>query len=291
VIWEVEGVSVGHWTDPVGRTGCTVVLLDPAAVASGEVRGGAPATREFALLDPLATVDRIDGIVLGGGSAFGLAAADGVMRFCEERGRGVPTRAGRVPIVVGMSLFDLGVGDPSARPGPDHGHAACRRAGSTGLGAVGAGTGCTIAKWRGPAGVLPGGLVGAVRRDGDLVVAALAAVNAWGDVRGRGQDGAPWPEVETELGRALTAEGGSIENTTIGVVVTNAAVDKVGCHHLARGAHDGLARAVTPPHARSDGDAFVAVATGVVEASVDLVRALGVEVVDEALRSLGPTPP
>lgn len=290
MIWEVEGVRVGHWTDEVARTGCTVVLFDPPAVASGEVRGGAPATREFDLLDPMATVERIDGVVLSGGSAFGLAATDGVMRHLETLGRGVPTRAGPVPIVVGMSLFDLVVGDPSVRPGPEEGYAACMDAGSpaggsTALGAVGAGTGCTLAKWRGPDAVRPGALVGAWRRDGDLVVAVLAAVNAWGDVRGRGDDGRPWPEVDTEAGRAFTAAS-AVENTTVGVVATNADLDKVGCHHVARGAHDGLARAVTPPHARTDGDAFVAAATGAVPASVDLVRALAVEAVDEALRSV-----
>jgi L-aminopeptidase/D-esterase-like protein len=282
MIWEVDGVRVGHWTDPVARTGCTVVLFDTPAVASGEVRGGAPATHEFTVLDPFATVDRIDAVVLSGGSAFGLAATDGVVRWCEEAGRGVPTSAGAVPIVVGLSLFDLGVGDPTVRPGAAEGSAACRDAGSRALGAVGAGTGATVGNWRGTEAVVPGGLVGAVARDGDLVVAALVAVNAWGDVIGCGSSGEPWPTVVDPLGSAADAPA----NTTIGVVVTNAVLDKVGCHHVSRGAHDGLARAVTPPHSRADGDAFVAAATGSVPAPVELVRAHAVEVTDAAIRSL-----
>lgn len=285
MIWEVPGVRVGHWTDPVARTGCTVVLFDPPVVASGEVRGGAPATREFALLDPLATVERIDAVTLSGGSAFGLAATDGVMRFCEARGRGVPTRAGRVPIVVGMSLFDLAVGDAAVRPGPEEGYAACTAAGSSELGPVGAGVGATVSSWRGSAAATPGGLVGAVVRRGGLVVAGLVAVNAWGDVRGHRAERLPWPDLPATSGAVFGAPPAR-EHTTIGVVATNAALDKVGCHHVARGAHDGLARALTPPHARSDGDAFVAVATGAVPAPVDLVRALAVEVVDDAIRSL-----
>lgn len=296
MIWEVDGVSVGHWSDPVARTGCTVVLFEPSAVASGEVRGGAPATHEFALLDPTATVDRIDAVVLSGGSAFGLAATAGVGEWCEERGRGFPTLAGPVPIVVGMSLFDLIVGDPSVRPGPAQGRSACDAAvaggadGVPALGAVGAGCGATIGKWRGPDGMGPGGIVGAAERDGDLIVAALVAVNAWGDVAGAGLDGDPWPEVDPPVAAASTGPGvGAFTNTTIGVVATNARLDKLGCHHLARAAHDGLARAITPPHSNVDGDAFVAAATAAVDAPQTLVRALAVVAVDRAIRSLGST--
>src|SRR4029079_18617939 len=149
--FDVDGVRVGHWTDSVARTGCTVVLFPDGTVASGEVRGGAPAEREMALLDPARTVTRIDALVLTGGSAFGLAAADGVMRFCEERGMGFPTAGGVVPIVVALGLYDLAVGDGSVRPGPDEGYAACEAAGggAVALGRVGAGTGATIAKWQG----------------------------------------------------------------------------------------------------------------------------------------------
>src|SRR3954471_268433 len=124
----ISGVRVGHWTDSEALTGCTAILLPEGAIASGEVRGGAPATREFELLAPQRTVEQVDAVVLCGGSAFGLAACDGVVRWLEERGRGFPTPAGPVPIVVGAALFDLAVGDPSVRPGRDEGYAACEAA-------------------------------------------------------------------------------------------------------------------------------------------------------------------
>ncbi len=148
MITDITGLRVGHWTDPAARTGCTVVLFPDGTVASGDVRGGAPATRELELLDPRRTVSRIDAVVLTGGSAFGLAAADGAMRFCEERGLGFATPAGPVPIVVALALFDLAVGDPAARPGAAEGYAACAAAtdGPVELGAVGAGAGATVAK-------------------------------------------------------------------------------------------------------------------------------------------------
>jgi L-aminopeptidase/D-esterase-like protein len=291
VIWEVPGITVGHATLGGARTGCTVVLATPAAVASGEVRGSAPATREMALLEPTAAVERVDAVVLSGGSAFGLAAASGVVDWLAEHGRGFPTRFGPVPIVVGLSLYDLGVGDPAARPGPAEGRSAVERAArrpGRDLGAVGAGAGATVGKWRGAAAAVDGGLAGAVRRQGDLVVAALVAVNAWGDVVGYGHHGEPDPPIP--LPDPLDAGGGALfGNTTIGVVATNAALDKVGCLHVARGAHDGLARAVSPPHASADGDAFVALATGEVEAPVDLVRWMAVEVAAEAIAGLGVT--
>jgi L-aminopeptidase/D-esterase-like protein len=286
VITDVAGLRVGHWTDPAGRTGCTVVLFSDGTVASGDVRGGAPATRELELLDPRRTVSRIDAVVLTGGSAFGLAAADGVMRFCEERGMGFATPVGPVPIVVALALFDLGVGDPRARPGPHEGYAAC--VGATDrlveLGAVGAGAGATVDKFH-PAGQRrPGGLVSAGAEGGGLRVAALVAVNASGD---------PGAEDRTALDiagshdvAAARVTGTGFGNTTIGVVATNARLDKMGCHLVAQGAHDGLARALFPAHTRGDGDAFVAAATGEVEADVDVVRALAVHVVAEAVRTL-----
>lgn len=300
MIWELDGITVGNWTDAEARTGCTVVVFDPAVVASGEVRGGAPASHELSLLEPTATVERIDALVLSGGSAFGLATTVGVTQWCEDAGRGLPTTAGRIPIVVGMSLFDLLVGDPSVRPGVDEGRMAAEDAvalrpdgtvGSRELGLVGAGTGATTSKWRGVEQSAPGGLVGAVRRDGDLLVAALVAVNPWGDVSGAAHDGEPWPELPPPGASGLSpvddGDGaGAFSNTTIGVVATNARLDKLGCHHVARGAHDGLARAITPPHSHVDGDAFVAVATGTVDAAVELVRAHAVEVVDRAIRSV-----
>jgi L-aminopeptidase/D-esterase-like protein len=293
----VDGVLVGHHTDAEARTGCTVVVFPDGTVASGEVRGGAPATREFALLDPTKTVDRLDAVVLSGGSAFGLAACDGVVQWCAEHGRGFDTAGGPVPIVVGLSLFDLLQGDASVRPtASDGARAAARaRAAIEGVpcGLVGAGTGATVGKWRGEAHVRPGGLgVAVVRRD-DLVVAAIIAVNAVGDI----DDGTVaaaildgtfgWPAPPERFGRPSGAG-----NTTIGVIVTNAAIDKVGCRLVAESGHDGLARALFPAHARSDGDALVAAAVPTLAlddaagVTVDTVRVLATVAVERAVRSL-----
>jgi len=277
VITDVAGIRVGHWTDPVAETGCTVVLFPEGTVASGEVRGGAPATREFALLDPQRMVTRVDALVLTGGSAFGLAAADGVMRHCEERGAGFVTPEGPVPIVVALALYDLGTGDASVRPGADQGYAACvaATAGPVETGRVGAGTGARVSGPDFPARA-PGGLVTAGARSGDLVVAALVAVNAAGQ---------PGGDDALALRLAELPVRG-LANTTIGVVATNARLDKLGCLLVAQGAHDGLARAVFPAHTRSDGDAFVTAATGEVEAPVDVVRALSVHVVAQAISTV-----
>jgi L-aminopeptidase/D-esterase-like protein len=281
VITDIDGVRVGHWTDHEARTGCTVVLLPEGTVASGEVRGGAPATREFALLEPTRLVTRTDAVVLAGGSAFGLAAADGVMAHLAAAGVGYETAGGRVPIVVAMALYDLTTGDGSVRPTAADGRTAAEAAagGPVETGAVGAGTGATVAKWRGPEHRRPGGIVQATAHGEDgLVVSALVAVNAFGE------PGASPLEVArgTVSGSDLTPG----TNTTIGVVVTNARLDKVACHLLAQSAHHGLARAVAPSHTAVDGDAFVAAATGTVEAEVAVVRNLAVAVVSEAILGL-----
>jgi L-aminopeptidase/D-esterase-like protein len=281
VITEVAGVRVGHWTDPVARTGCTVVLFPAGTVASGEVRGGAPGTREWALLAPWRTVARLDALVLAGGSAFGLAACDGVVRWCEERGMGFPTMAGPVPIVVGAVLYDLMVGDPAVRPGPAEGYAACVAAiaGPVVTGAVGAGTGATVNKWQGPERTHPGGIGSAARWSGDLVVGALIAVNAFGGLRGSDRaDEAGWP--------SAGAAGAAFENTTIGVVATNATLDKTGCLLVAQSGHDGLARALDPVHTTVDGDALVAASVGGVDGhAVDEVRFLAALAVEDAVRN------
>ena len=284
---DIEGVRVGHWTDAVARTGCTVVVLPESTVASGEVRGGAPATREFALLDPIRTVSTIDAVVLSGGSAFGLAAADGVVRWCAEQGRGLPTTGGRVPIVIGLGLYDLVEGDGSVRPDAAAGHAAASAATTdVRTGRVGAGTGATLGKWRGRQHARPGGLGGVVHRAGDVRVAALVAVNAVGDI----DDGSLLAEVRSggfelpdvdPLGAATDAT-----NTTIGVVVTDAALTKAECHEVARVGHGAFARALVPAHTAADGDALVVAATGRVEAPVGLVRLLAQAAVEDAIRSV-----
>ena len=291
MITDVAGVRVGHWTDERGRTGCTVVLLPEASVASGEIRGGAPGTREWGLLAPERTVSRIDAVVLAGGSAFGLAACDGVVRWCEERGIGFPTPAGPVPIVVGAVLYDLLVGDPSARPTSSSGYAACVAAVGADIrlpvGRVGAGTGATIGKARGFEHARPAGIGTASRRYGDLVVAALVAVNAYGDLRGRAEEG---DEATAGLAGAAGLSGapgaaGLGLNTTIGVIATNATLDKLGCLLVAQSGHDGMARALEPAHTTGDGDALVTAAVGGTQARLDLVRHLGALVVEDAIRA------
>ncbi len=285
----IDGLEVGHHTDRVGATGVTVVVLPEGAVAAGEVRGGAPATRDVALLAPERLVDGVDAVVLAGGSVFGLAAVDGVVAALEEQGRGLATPAGRVPIVVGLGLYDLAVGDPTARPGPAEGRAAFEAAtADPATGRVGAGTGARVGAWRGPAAVRPGGL-GIARVAAGPTVVAVVAVNAAGEpddgLLDRLVDGAePWPDPTTVFGSQRT-------NTTIGVVVTDASLDATGCLLVAQSAHDGLGRALVPAHTRVDGDAFVAVATGRRRAGsgpageLDRVRVLAVAAVERAVRS------
>jgi L-aminopeptidase/D-esterase-like protein len=183
LITNVPGIRVGHWTDPIGLTGCTVVLCPAGTLGSGEVRGGAPGTRETDLLRPGMAVNEVHAVLLTGGSAFGLAAADGVMRFLEEQGIGLDTGVARIPIVPAAVLFDLAVGDPGARPGVDAGYEACQNAKEqVEEGNVGAGTGATVANLHGHHRALKGGLGTASKQEGDVIAAAVAAVNAWGEI-------------------------------------------------------------------------------------------------------------
>jgi len=275
----VPGVRVGHFTDAAARTGCTVVTFPDGTVGSGEVRGGAPASREFDLLSPERSVEEIHAAVLTGGSAFGLACADGVMRRLEEEGRGVQTVAGRVPIVPTLGLFDLMVGDPTVRPTAENGYAAAASASDDAelQGLIGAGTGATTGKARGLENLHDAGLAYAEVRAGEVIVGALCAVNAFGEILTGEAAGPDFGDYEPF--------GGNRQNTTIGVVLTNAKLTKIECLILAQGAHDGLARAIDPPHTRFDGDAFISAATGQVETKVDVVRALAIAAVTEAIRS------
>lgn len=256
------------------------MLPPPGAAASGEIRGGAPAERDFALLAPERTVPGVDAVLLTGGSAFGLAACDGVMRWCEERDVGLPTPAGIVPIVVGLALFDLPVAQAGVRPTAEAGYAACdaARPDPPATGAVGAAAGATVGTWRGLDRQRPGALGTAAERHGEVVVGALVAVNAFGDPIGVGGERPPfepspdaWPP-------------GPAQNTTLAVVATNARADKVDCLLTAQSAHDGYARALEPSHTSVDGDAAVAIATGAVDAPLDVVRALAARAVEAAIR-------
>jgi L-aminopeptidase/D-esterase-like protein len=280
-ITDVGGIRVGHWTGP--DTGVTVVWAPAGTVASGEVRGGAPATREVELLDPARLVGRVDAVVLAGGSAFGLAAADGVVRFLADRGQGFPTSAGPVPIVVAAALFIL----PAGRlPGPAEGEAAATdaaRGAPAASGRLGAGRGATVGKWRGREHAVPGGLgTAAVTVDG-ATVGALVACNAVGDVIG--PDGRVLAGSTAPAGAVSFPDTGPLENTTLVVVATDAALSKADCHLLAQSAQDGLARAIHPSHTRYDGDLAVALATGEVEAHPDRLRTAAAEVVAVATRA------
>lgn len=292
----IAGIEVGHHTLAARPTGCTVVLTEAGAAAAVDVRGASPGTRETALLHPQNSVQQVHAVVLSGGSAFGLAAADGVMRYLDERGVGYRTRAARVPIVPAAILYDLGVGDPAVRPGADCGYRAARAARADGIdeGSVGAGAGATVGKLGGPGRAMKGGVGTALIELPDgLQVAALMAVNAVGDVHDPAT-GALIAGVRSGDGRRLVGAGALLrepapdapgENTTIGVVATNAALDKAQLGVVARMAHDGLARAVRPAHTPVDGDTIFALSTGSREAPADLLRigALAAEVTAEAI--------
>jgi L-aminopeptidase/D-esterase-like protein len=281
-ITSIPGISVGHAQDRAALTGCTVILLEPGAVCGVEVRGGAPGTRETDLLQPGSLVGTVDAILLTGGSAFGLDAAAGVMRWLEERGRGHPTPAGRVPIVPAAVIFDLGVGAANVRPDASMGYAACAAAAPSlpAQGSAGAGTGATVGKNRGMAHAMPGGIGTAALTIGeDIIVGALVVVNAFGDVIDPGgairagaradagsAAGAP-PGIFADSRQLLYALAGQdtapppAENTVIGVVATNAALDKAQANRVARIAHNGIARAIRPAHTLFDGDTLFALAT------------------------------
>ena len=274
-ITAVPGLLVGHWTDYDAATGCTVVLCPDGAVASADVRGGAPGTRETDLLRPGTLVERVHGVLLTGGSAFGLDAAGGVMRWLEERGHGFPTPSGVVPIVVGAVLIDLSVGRSDVRPDAASGYAACQAASAAppAMGSVGAGTGATVAKALGLECALKGGAGGAAERTEDgLVVGALVAVNCFGEVVDpesgrvvagpRGEPGRFADTTQVLRSRLALAPFGAEPNSTIGVVATNAALTKSDCYRLAVMAQAGLARTIRPVYTPVDGDTIFALATG-----------------------------
>lgn len=298
MITAVEGIRVGHWTDPIGMTGCTVVLPPPGTIGSGEVRGGAPGTRETDLLRPGMLVEEVHGVLLAGGSAFGLAAADGVMRFLEERGIGFDAGIARVPIVPAAVLFDLGVGDPAARPDSESGYKACVAAGRmVDEGRVGAGTGATVAKLHGPDRAVPGGIGTASMAEDGVTVGSLVAVNAFGEIvdgdgellpsdRGvarSAEEHPPRPRraIPPNPPRGSSSAG---KNTTIGVVATDARLSRDQAHALAGAAHDGLDRAVRPAHTMVDGDTVFTLATGTVDATPAVVERLAVETFAAAIR-------
>jgi L-aminopeptidase/D-esterase-like protein len=306
----VGGIKVGHFTLKERPTGCTVILTEPGAVASVDVRGGAPGTRETDLLDPVNHVQQVNAIVLSGGSAFGLDSASGVVRYLDEKGIGYDARVARVPIVPAAILFDLGVGgNPKIRPGADCGYQAAQAAteGPVAEGSVGAGAGATVGKMGGPTRMVKAGIgTASITMPDGLVVAALVAVNAVGDVIDpatgrvvagvRNVDGKGFADARVMLRSGAMAQRGPAarpaadgprpgENTTIGVVATNAVLTKVEAQKMAQMAHDGFARAISPVHTPSDGDTIFSLATGTRPgpANVGLVGALAAEAMADAI--------
>jgi L-aminopeptidase/D-esterase-like protein len=296
---DVEGLKVGHVTLEERPTGCTVVVAERGAVAGVDVRGSAPGTRETDLLNPTATVDRVHAIVLSGGSAFGLDAASGAVRALEQRGVGLKFGGAVIPIVPAAILFDLGVGNGAIRPTADCGYAAVQAAtdAAVGEGNVGAGAGATVGKMAGRDRAMKGGLgSAAIARADGLVVAALVAVNARGDVVDpatgrtvagmRTADGTGFADVRVWLRTPRQPPAPEpLQHTTIGVVATNATLTKAQATKVAQMAHAGLARAIVPAHTTGDGDAIFALATGArtAPADVDTIGALAADATADAI--------
>ena len=292
----IPGIKVGHVTDRRAATGCTVILCPPGAVGAVDVRGGAPGTRETALLAAHNLVAEVTAVVLSGGSAFGLATADGVMRWHAERGLGYQSRAGAiVPIVPAAILFDLTIGERGVYPEAESGYRACENATAApvDMGSVGAGTGARVAALLGNARASKGGIgSAAVTLPGGLLVGALMAVNAVGNVMAadgsilaglRAESGGGFVSVlDAMTGLSQAAAAG--ENTVIGVVATNGKLDKGQLRRVAQMAHDGIARAVNPAHTLYDGDTIFALSTGETAADATLVGAFAAEMVAAAIR-------
>jgi L-aminopeptidase/D-esterase-like protein len=273
-----QGFEIGHWTAPEAPSGCTVILPPVGTRAGVDVRGGGPGTRETDVIDPLANPQEATAVLLTGGSAHGLAAADGVVRWCEERGRGYETPAGRVPLVPAAVIYDLNAPGAGDRPGPDAGYAACEaaRPGVPDRGSVGAGRGAGVAKILGRDAGAPGGVGYAATSTGEgEIVAAIAVVNATGDILGadgeliagpRGRDGEMIRSVEMIAGSVPPRPGAELpsdrESTTLVCVMTDAGLDKLACAKVARMAVAGVARAVDPVFTPFDGDVVFCLSSG-----------------------------
>ena len=290
----IEGFKLGHWTDAEACTGCTVILCPPSTVASCEVRGSSPGSRELSLLAPDKKMNEIHALLLTGGSAFGLSAADGVVAWLEEHDRGYATPWGKVPIVPAAVIFDLNIGSWNVRPGSQQGYEACANASEElrAAGNVGAGFGATVGKWKGKDTRMKGGFGWAEVRHDALHVQACVVVNAVGDVIGEDGNvlaGALSPgggfAVETE-GMRIPSAGRmkDMTNTTLAVVMTNARLAKWDCYRVSQRIHDGFARTIIPVHTSYDGDASFVLSQGSVESDLDLVAELSAQVVGDAIR-------
>ncbi len=295
--FHIPGIKIGHATNEANHTGCTVMLCPEGAVGSVDVRGPGPGTRETALLAPDRPMHKVNAVVLTGGSAFGLAAADGVVRYLSERGYGHVTPIRPVPIVTAAVVYDLFLSQGEVFPDADMGYAACLAASEVNIaqGNVGAGAGVTVGKWAAPKHMpMKGGFGLSSMAYGELVVTAMAVVNAIGDIvnadgsvlaGARAPDGA-WLAKDKPLRFMPSSEPPQWgTNTTLVIVATNARLTKVDAYRLAQRAHDGLAIAVRPAHMTHEGDTAFALATGQIEADFDLAANMAVETVAEAIRN------
>ncbi len=296
-ITEIENIRIGQTENAEAGTGLTVLINENGMAAGLDVRGGGPASRESELLKPLAAAQVIHGIVLSGGSAFGLGAANGVMQYLEEHGYGFDVGVTRVPLVVQSDIFDLTVGDPFTRPDAEMGYEAAKRAMEDPNyqdGNYGAGCGATVGKFGGMETCMKSGIGSYAIQIGDLKVGAIAAVNALGDVYDwkTGQkvaglltaDKSGFRDPMEILASSIdVVENRFVDNTTIGVIITNAQFDKTHLCKIAGMAHDGYARSIRPVHTQSDGDSIYAVSVGNVSADQDLVGELAAEVMSEAI--------
>ena len=293
-ILDVKGIKVGQVQQTEGLTGCSVIIWEEGAVCGVDVRGSAPGTRETDLLDPINMIQKVHAVVLSGGSAFGLEATCGVSKYLEENGIGFDVGVAKVPIVTGAVLFDLGVGDPKCRPNIDMGYEACKVASSTNLeqGNFGAGCGATVGKIKGSNFCTKGGIGSySIKLDNGLVVAALIAVNAFGDVYEEGKVIAgvlndskdEFLNTYDLMKQGVNKGGFNIDNTTIGVVATNAKLDKAQCKKVSQMAHNGFAKTIFPIHTPHDGDTIFTLATGEIETDVTLLGSLATEVVEKSI--------
>nr|WP_326167931.1 P1 family peptidase [uncultured Lachnoclostridium sp.] len=300
-IKDIKGIRIGQTEDPEGGTGCTVFLSEAGMAAGMDVRGGGPASRESELLKPLAAAQEIHAIVLAGGSAFGLGAADGVMQYLEERGIGFDVGVTKVPLVCQSDLFDLTAGDPGVRPDRAMGYEACLRAEEENYrdGNYGAGCGATVGKFAGMDYCMKSGIGSCALQVGELQVGAVVAVNALGDIydwrSGQklagllAEDRRSFRRTEDLMyADTRTVENKFTGNTTIGVVITNADFQKASLCKIAGMAHDGYAHSIRPVHTTADGDSIYAVSVGddegkKVSADQDLVGTLAAEVMSEAI--------
>ncbi len=293
-ILDIKGIKVGQIEDIEGLTGCTVVICEEGAVCGVDVRGSAPGTRETDLLDPINMVQKVHAVVLSGGSAFGLESTCGVSRYLEEHNIGFDVGVAKVPIVAGAVLFDLVVGDPKSRPDIEMGYKACEVANDKELkqGNFGAGCGATVGKVKGAEYCMKGGIGSySIKLDNGLVVAALVAVNAFGDVYENGKVIAGVLNNEKNkvlntydlMKNGVNSGGFNIDNTTIGIVATNAKLTKAECKKISQMSHNGYAKAIFPIHTPHDGDTIFTISTGEVESDVTLLGSIATEVVEKSI--------